>query len=182
VARQFNLIPPICEQAEYHMFQREKVEVQLPELFHKIGTGPRTPSVPQPTVQEHMSCSLAAVPHAWICCWDEKVIFWGEAGEKTIASLSRGSFSRGLHPLLLPLHPLPCAPATSALAYLILAPQAGFPAAPPCPPSWPLHPSAAPPQAEGSVQSGQVTLCSARPRCRCHDMVPAGVRHRLREV
>lgn len=38
VARQFNLIPPICEQAEYHMFQREKVEVQLPELFHKIGT------------------------------------------------------------------------------------------------------------------------------------------------
>lgn len=37
VARQFNLIPPICEQAEYHMFQREKVEVQLPELFHKIG-------------------------------------------------------------------------------------------------------------------------------------------------
>lgn len=131
MARQFNLIPPICEQAEYHMFQREKVEVQLPELFHKIGTGPRTPSVPQPTVQEHMSCSLAAVPHAWICCWDEKVIFWGEAGEKTIASLSRGSFAQGLHPLLLPLHPLPCAPATSALAYLILAPQAGFPAAPP---------------------------------------------------
>uniref|UniRef100_A0A8C5D2F2 NADP-dependent oxidoreductase domain-containing protein n=1 Tax=Gadus morhua TaxID=8049 RepID=A0A8C5D2F2_GADMO len=37
VARQFNLIPPICEQAEYHMFQREKVEVQLPELYHKIG-------------------------------------------------------------------------------------------------------------------------------------------------
>uniref|UniRef100_A0A8C6XXL5 Voltage-gated potassium channel subunit beta-2 n=1 Tax=Naja naja TaxID=35670 RepID=A0A8C6XXL5_NAJNA len=37
VARQFNLIPPICEQAEYHMFQREKVEVQLPELFHKIA-------------------------------------------------------------------------------------------------------------------------------------------------
>uniref|UniRef100_A0A8C9M8D9 Voltage-gated potassium channel subunit beta-2 n=1 Tax=Panthera tigris altaica TaxID=74533 RepID=A0A8C9M8D9_PANTA len=31
VARQFNLIPPICEQAEYHMFQREKVEVQLAE-------------------------------------------------------------------------------------------------------------------------------------------------------
>uniref|UniRef100_A0A672ZU58 Voltage-gated potassium channel subunit beta-1 n=1 Tax=Sphaeramia orbicularis TaxID=375764 RepID=A0A672ZU58_9TELE len=39
VARQFNQIPPICEQAEYHMFQREKVEVQLSELFHKIGTG-----------------------------------------------------------------------------------------------------------------------------------------------
>ncbi|KAM9856303.1 voltage-gated potassium channel subunit beta-2-like [Aulostomus maculatus] len=39
VARQFNQIPPICEQAEYHMFQREKVEVQLPQLFHKIGIG-----------------------------------------------------------------------------------------------------------------------------------------------
>ena len=43
MARQFNLIPPICEQAEYHMFQREKVEVQLPELFHKIGGLPRPP-------------------------------------------------------------------------------------------------------------------------------------------
>ncbi|KAK1784713.1 hypothetical protein P4O66_003394 [Electrophorus voltai] len=37
VARQFNLISPVCEQAEYHLFQREKVEVQLPELYHKIG-------------------------------------------------------------------------------------------------------------------------------------------------
>lgn len=43
MARQFNQIPPICEQAEYHMFQREKVEVQLPELFHKIGEHQRTP-------------------------------------------------------------------------------------------------------------------------------------------
>uniref|UniRef100_A0A8D0AEY6 Voltage-gated potassium channel subunit beta-1 n=1 Tax=Sander lucioperca TaxID=283035 RepID=A0A8D0AEY6_SANLU len=42
MARQFNQIPPICEQAEYHMFQREKVEVQLPELFHKIGIGAMT--------------------------------------------------------------------------------------------------------------------------------------------
>lgn len=42
MARQFNQIPPICEQAEYHMFQREKVEVQLPELFHKIGV-PKLP-------------------------------------------------------------------------------------------------------------------------------------------
>lgn len=46
VARQFNLIPPICEQAEYHMFQREKVEVQLPELFHKIGGHPPAPRQP----------------------------------------------------------------------------------------------------------------------------------------
>lgn len=49
VARQFNLIPPICEQAEYHMFQREKVEVQLPELFHKIGGRPAPrPAPPTP--------------------------------------------------------------------------------------------------------------------------------------
>ena len=38
VARQFNLIPPVAEQAEYHMFQREKVELQMPELYNKIGT------------------------------------------------------------------------------------------------------------------------------------------------
>ncbi|XP_006811114.2 voltage-gated potassium channel subunit beta-2-like [Saccoglossus kowalevskii] len=39
VARQFNLIPPVLEQSEYHLFNREKVETQLPELFHKIGLG-----------------------------------------------------------------------------------------------------------------------------------------------
>ncbi|UYV68684.1 KCNAB2 [Cordylochernes scorpioides] len=39
VARQCNLVPPTVEQTEYHMFQREKVEIQLPELFHKIGVG-----------------------------------------------------------------------------------------------------------------------------------------------
>jgi len=42
VARQFNLIPPICEQAEYHLFQRDKVEVHLPEIYHKIGIGTMT--------------------------------------------------------------------------------------------------------------------------------------------
>uniref|UniRef100_A0A8C7JIJ3 NADP-dependent oxidoreductase domain-containing protein n=1 Tax=Oncorhynchus kisutch TaxID=8019 RepID=A0A8C7JIJ3_ONCKI len=42
VARQFNLIPPVCEQAEYHYFHRDKVEVQLPELYHKIGVGVMT--------------------------------------------------------------------------------------------------------------------------------------------
>ncbi|KAM9596712.1 LOW QUALITY PROTEIN: voltage-gated potassium channel subunit beta-3 [Trichechus inunguis] len=40
MARQFNLIPPVCEQAEHHLFQREKVEMQLPELYHKIGLQP----------------------------------------------------------------------------------------------------------------------------------------------
>lgn len=38
MARQFNLIPPLCEQAEHHLFQRDKVEMQLPELYHKIGS------------------------------------------------------------------------------------------------------------------------------------------------
>lgn len=46
MARQFNLIPPVCEQAEYHLFQREKVEVQLPELYHKIGESSRKSSSP----------------------------------------------------------------------------------------------------------------------------------------
>uniref|UniRef100_A0AAX7SVH2 NADP-dependent oxidoreductase domain-containing protein n=1 Tax=Astatotilapia calliptera TaxID=8154 RepID=A0AAX7SVH2_ASTCA len=42
IARQFNLIPPVCEQAEYHYFQRDKVELHLPELYHKIGVGAMT--------------------------------------------------------------------------------------------------------------------------------------------
>ncbi|KYO31586.1 voltage-gated potassium channel subunit beta-3 isoform X2 [Alligator mississippiensis] len=39
VARQFNLVAPVCEQAEYHLFQRHKVESQLPTLYHHIGVG-----------------------------------------------------------------------------------------------------------------------------------------------
>ncbi|KAM9441831.1 voltage-gated potassium channel subunit beta-1-like isoform 3-T3 [Salvelinus alpinus] len=42
VARQFNLIPPVCEQAEYHLFQREKVEVSFQNSNHKIGVGAMT--------------------------------------------------------------------------------------------------------------------------------------------
>lgn len=42
VARQCHLVPPIVEQTEYHMFQRDKVELQLPELYHKIGLGTMT--------------------------------------------------------------------------------------------------------------------------------------------
>lgn len=45
MARQFNLIPPVCEQAEHHLFQREKVEMQLPELYHKIGMQPLIPAL-----------------------------------------------------------------------------------------------------------------------------------------
>ncbi|XP_077444235.1 voltage-gated potassium channel subunit beta-2-like [Stigmatopora argus] len=39
IARQFNLVPPVCEQAEYHYFQRDQVELHIPELYHKIGVG-----------------------------------------------------------------------------------------------------------------------------------------------
>lgn len=46
MARQFNLIPPVCEQTENHFFQREKVEMQLPELYHKIGVHIFIPSFP----------------------------------------------------------------------------------------------------------------------------------------
>ncbi|CAF3110488.1 unnamed protein product [Rotaria socialis] len=42
IARQFNLIPPICEQTEYNLFQREKVETFLPDIFKKIGLGTMT--------------------------------------------------------------------------------------------------------------------------------------------
>ncbi|XP_041987860.1 voltage-gated potassium channel subunit beta-2 isoform X3 [Aricia agestis] len=37
--RQFNCITPIVEQTEYHMFCREKSELYMPELYHKIGVG-----------------------------------------------------------------------------------------------------------------------------------------------
>ncbi|KAK7794166.1 hypothetical protein R5R35_005367 [Gryllus longicercus] len=37
--RQFNCVTPICEQAEYHMFCREKTELYMPELYNKIGVG-----------------------------------------------------------------------------------------------------------------------------------------------
>ncbi|XP_075745669.1 potassium voltage-gated channel subfamily A regulatory beta subunit hyperkinetic isoform X1 [Rhipicephalus microplus] len=39
VARQCHLVPPVAEQTEYHMFHRDKVELQLPELCQKIGIG-----------------------------------------------------------------------------------------------------------------------------------------------
>ena len=42
MARQFNLIPPVCEQAEYHLFQREEVELSLPDIYSRIGIGTMT--------------------------------------------------------------------------------------------------------------------------------------------
>ncbi|KAM0732435.1 Voltage-gated potassium channel subunit beta-2 [Formica fusca] len=37
--RQFNCVTPIVEQAEYHLFHREKPELYMPELYNKIGVG-----------------------------------------------------------------------------------------------------------------------------------------------
>uniref|UniRef100_A0A8C7UX77 Potassium voltage-gated channel, shaker-related subfamily, beta member 1 b n=1 Tax=Oncorhynchus mykiss TaxID=8022 RepID=A0A8C7UX77_ONCMY len=90
VARQFNLIPPVCEQAEYNFFQRDKVETQLPELYHKIGnqysmpqkvnscgiiTGKYENGIPE--------CSRASMkPYAWL---KEKIV--SEDGRKQQAKL-----------------------------------------------------------------------------------------------
>ena len=32
----------MCEQAEYNLFQREEVEINLPEIYAKIGIGTMT--------------------------------------------------------------------------------------------------------------------------------------------
>uniref|UniRef100_A0A8C7UUX4 Potassium voltage-gated channel, shaker-related subfamily, beta member 1 b n=1 Tax=Oncorhynchus mykiss TaxID=8022 RepID=A0A8C7UUX4_ONCMY len=89
VARQFNLIPPVCEQAEYNFFQRDKVETQLPELYHKIVpwssddylascgiiTGKYENGIPE--------CSRASMkPYAWL---KEKIV--SEDGRKQQAKL-----------------------------------------------------------------------------------------------
>jgi len=42
VARQFNLIPPICEQTEYNLFQRDDAELNLPDIYNRIGIGTMT--------------------------------------------------------------------------------------------------------------------------------------------
>lgn len=39
ISRKFNCPPPICEQMEYHMLFRDKMELQMLELFHKSGIG-----------------------------------------------------------------------------------------------------------------------------------------------
>ncbi|CAK1555003.1 unnamed protein product [Leptosia nina] len=37
--RAFNCCTPVVEQTEYHMFCRDKAELYMPELYHKIGVG-----------------------------------------------------------------------------------------------------------------------------------------------
>ena len=39
VARQYNLTPPTMEQPQYHMFHRERVEVEYGRLYDEIGLG-----------------------------------------------------------------------------------------------------------------------------------------------
>ncbi|MFZ1398717.1 MAG: aldo/keto reductase [Candidatus Promineifilaceae bacterium] len=39
VARQYNLIPPTMEQPQYHMFHRQRFEVEYGRLYDKIGLG-----------------------------------------------------------------------------------------------------------------------------------------------
>uniref|UniRef100_A0A8C9QAY8 Voltage-gated potassium channel subunit beta-1 n=1 Tax=Spermophilus dauricus TaxID=99837 RepID=A0A8C9QAY8_SPEDA len=85
VARQFNMIPPVCEQAEYHLFQREKVEVQLPELYHKIcyqwlkerivseeGRKQQNKLKDLSPIAERLGCTLPQLAVAW-CLRNEGV-------------------------------------------------------------------------------------------------------------
>jgi voltage-dependent potassium channel beta subunit len=39
VARQYNLTPPTMEQPQYHMFHRERFEVEYQRLYNEIGLG-----------------------------------------------------------------------------------------------------------------------------------------------
>lgn len=153
MARQFNLIPPICEQAEYHMFQREKVEVQLPELFHKIGTNPGS----SPSCSRWCRNTRAA---PWLLCPTPGCA----AGVKMALSGGKGG-GNTMRPFHVDSSPEGCTHCSS-LSIPSRVPQhlhstPGSPGWFPCCPSCPLHPRAAQPRAEGSTQGGQVTLlCS----------------------
>jgi aryl-alcohol dehydrogenase-like predicted oxidoreductase len=39
IARQYNLIPPTMEQPQYHMFHRQRFEVEYGRLYDRIGLG-----------------------------------------------------------------------------------------------------------------------------------------------
>jgi aryl-alcohol dehydrogenase-like predicted oxidoreductase len=41
-ARQYNLTPPTMEQPQYHMFHRDRVEVEYARLYDEIGLGTTT--------------------------------------------------------------------------------------------------------------------------------------------
>ncbi|CAM9099287.1 unnamed protein product [Lampetra planeri] len=66
IARQFNLVPPVCEQAEYHYFQRDKVEQHLPELYHKIGQ--HTHTVSSTSSFDHFLLRVGAMTWSPLAC------------------------------------------------------------------------------------------------------------------
>ena len=39
IARQYNLLPPTMEQPQYHMFHRERVEVEYARVYREVGLG-----------------------------------------------------------------------------------------------------------------------------------------------
>lgn len=96
VARQFNLIPPICEQAEYHLFQREKVEVQLPELFHKIGKYFLADTFSQQTLASN--CAFPLPSFASILIWHTSSYSkWFEAPRSTTRATKECVFMASLN-------------------------------------------------------------------------------------
>ncbi|XP_055005909.1 voltage-gated potassium channel subunit beta-2-like [Boleophthalmus pectinirostris] len=109
VARQFNLDAPVCEQAEYHYFHRERVELHLPELYHKIGT-PTTEDLCPGLGFRPSSCpDSGALPwlqgHSWLrerLCSDE--------GKRQISKITE------LHQVA---ERLNCTPAQLAIAWCL---------------------------------------------------------------
>lgn len=39
IARQYNLLPPTMEQPQYHMFHRERVEIEYARVYREVGLG-----------------------------------------------------------------------------------------------------------------------------------------------
>ncbi|EPY86054.1 voltage-gated potassium channel subunit beta-2 isoform 8 [Camelus ferus] len=75
VARQFNLIPPICEQAEYHMFQREKVEGYQwlkDKILSEEGRRQQAKLKELQAIAERLGCTLPQLAIAW-CLRNEGV-------------------------------------------------------------------------------------------------------------
>ncbi|TNN72584.1 Voltage-gated potassium channel subunit beta-1 [Liparis tanakae] len=73
VARQFNLIPPVCEQAEYHLFQREKSYQWLKEkIVSEDGRKQQAKLKELNHIAEKMSCTLPQLAVAW-CLRNEGV-------------------------------------------------------------------------------------------------------------
>ncbi|MEE6525366.1 hypothetical protein FKM82_025318, partial [Ascaphus truei] len=112
VARQFNLIPPVCEQAEYHLFQREKVETQLPELYHKIGVGSMTWSP--------LACGLITGKYAETVPENSRASFKGYhwLKEKAVSAEGKKQHSKvkDLHPIA---ERLNCTVAQLAIAWCL---------------------------------------------------------------